>query len=200
MSQTPNEPEHGAEPEPAAPPSFGTPPEPGGPPPAPPAGDSPPAPSAETPPGFAPPPPPPPPAPNSGQPAGYGQYGTPMPPPFGQAQSQLSPGDERTWGMLAHLSALLGLFITIPFLGPLIVYLVYRDRSAYVRRQSAEALNFNISIAIYFIVSAILWLVIIGIFLSIALFVYWLVEVIIASVAANRGEEHRYPLTIRFVH
>jgi len=196
MSQTPNEPEREAEPESAAPPSYGTPPEPGGPPPVPP----PPPQAADSPPGFAPAPPPRPPAPNSGQPAGYGQYDTPMPPPFGQAQSQLSPGDERTWGMLAHLSALLGLFISFIFLGPLIIYLVYRDRSAYVRRQSAEALNFNLSIAIYLIVSGILILVLIGIVLLVVVGIFWLVEVIIASVAANRGEEHRYPFTIRFVH
>ena len=196
MSQTPNEPERGAEPEPTAPPSYGTPPEHGGPPPAPPPPQDPPP----QPPGFAPPPPPRPPAPNSGQPPGYGEYGTPMPPPFGQAQAQLSPGDERTWGMLSHLSALLGLFISLNFLGPLIIYLVYRERSAYVRRQSAEALNFNLSITIYLIVSGILILLLIGIILLPVVLVFWLVEVIIASVAANRGDEHRYPLTLRFVH
>ena len=123
-----------------------------------------------------------------------------MPPPFGQAQAQLSPSDERMWGMLAHLSALLGLFISLNFLGPLIIFLVYRDRSAYVRRQSAEALNFNLSITIYAIVSGILILLLIGIILLPAVLIFWLVEVIIASIAANRGEEHRYPLTLRFVH
>ncbi len=109
--------------------------------------------------------------------------------------------DERTMAMLAHL---LGLVAT--FLGPLIIYLIKKDESRFVRDQAAEALNFAISVAIYsfayIIVSFILLFVIVGIFLFIALpFLALGVIVlhIVAAVAANRGEYYRYPLTIRFI-
>jgi uncharacterized Tic20 family protein len=101
--------------------------------------------------------------------------------------------------MLAHLSALLGLIIGLSFIGPLIIYLVYRERSAWVGRQAAEALNFNLTILIYFLVSLALIIIVVGFVMLAVVGIFWLVEVILASVAANNGTEHRYPLTIRFV-
>ncbi len=65
---------------------------------------------------------------------------TPMTPP-----QPLSPGDERLWAMLAHLSVLLNL--VTGFLGvaaALIIYLVYRDRSRYVAFQALQALIFQL--------------------------------------------------------
>jgi uncharacterized protein len=110
-----------------------------------------------------------------------------------------------TWALVAHLSALLSLVVGLPFVGPLIVYLVKRD-DPYVRRHAAEALNFNLSVTIYAVVlgtvTAILIIVLIGLLLVPVLAlgaIAWVVFVIIGSVRAGRGEEYRYPLTIRFV-
>ena len=53
----------------------------------------------------------------------------------------LTPSDERTWAMLAHLSVLLNLVTGI--LGTaaaLVIYLVYKDRSRYVAYQSLQSL------------------------------------------------------------
>lgn len=61
------------------------------------------------------------------------------------AAQPLSPSDERTWAMLAHLSVLLNLVTGV--LGPfvaLIIYLVYRDRSRYVAYQSMQAFIFQL--------------------------------------------------------
>ena len=52
--------------------------------------------------------------------------------------------DSRSWALAAHLSPLVGLFVGLPPIGPLIVYLAKKD-DPYVRRHAAEALNFNIS-------------------------------------------------------
>lgn len=52
----------------------------------------------------------------------------------------LSPSEEHTWAMLAHLSILINLLSG--FLGPvaaLIIYLVYKDRSRYVAYQALQA-------------------------------------------------------------
>jgi uncharacterized Tic20 family protein len=59
--------------------------------------------------------------------------------------------------------------------------------------------NFQISITIYMIVSAILVLVVVGIVLFLALVVFNLVVTVIGALRANTGEAYRYPLSIRFV-
>jgi uncharacterized protein len=144
-----------------------------------------------------------------GQPA-YGQPAYGQPPEtqhqYGQQPSAQQPGaggltpDERTWGGAAHWSALVaGLFGGLSFLGPLIVLLVKGNDSQWVRRQSVESLNFQISIMIYAIVSAILIIVLIGFFLLAIVGIFWLIFTIIGSVKASAGEDYRYPMSIRMV-
>ena len=51
----------------------------------------------------------------------------------------MSPSDERLWATLTHIS--------IPFfglVGPLITYLVFKDRSPWLKESLTEALNFSI--------------------------------------------------------
>jgi len=101
--------------------------------------------------------------------------------------------------MIAHLSALAGLVIGLNWLGPLIVYLVKKDEHPFIADQSREALNFNLSVFIYIIASAILIILVIGFLLLPAVAIAWLVLTIIAAIRANNGEPYRYPLTIRLV-
>ena len=113
----------------------------------------------------------------------------------------------KQWALFAHLSALLGSLVGgLSFLGPLIIYLVKKDEHPYIADQAREALNFNLSVLLYFVVGGIatfvLIFVLVGLLLIpvlIAMGIAWLVLVIIAAVRANRGEAYRYPLTIRFV-
>ncbi len=148
-----------------------------------PAGYQPP-PGYQAPPGYQPPP---------GQPP-YGQPGYPQP------AAALSPSDERTWGAAAHWSALVAMLVGLSFLGPLIVMVTQGNKSAWVRRQAVESLNFQLSMLIYAVVSAVLILVLIGIFLLIAVGLAALIMPIIASVKVSNGEDYRYPLTIRMVN
>jgi uncharacterized Tic20 family protein len=107
---------------------------------------------------------------------------------------------ERTWGLITHLSALAGFIV--PFghiIGPLVVWLIKKDESPFVDDQGKEAINFQISMTLYAVIAAILILVIIGIFLLIGIGILDIVLVIIAAVKANAGEKFRYPLTIRFI-
>jgi uncharacterized Tic20 family protein len=108
--------------------------------------------------------------------------------------------EDRNWGLIAHLSALSGLIIPLgSVLGPLIVYLVKKDQSAFGTDCAKEALNFNITVAIGLVICLCLSLVFIGIPLMIALGLAWLVLTIIAAVRASEGISYRYPATIRFV-
>ncbi|MBE9566489.1 MAG: DUF4870 domain-containing protein [Proteobacteria bacterium] len=107
---------------------------------------------------------------------------------------------EKTMAMLCHLLALAGL--VVPFgniLGPLIVWLMKKDTSELVNDQGKESLNFQISFTIYGFVAAILSLIVIGIPIAIALVVFWAVMVIMASIKANEGQRHRYPLNLRLI-
>lgn len=108
--------------------------------------------------------------------------------------------DDKTFGMLAHLAALAG--FVIPFgnlIGPLVIWLIKKDQSAWVDKNGKEALNFQISITIYAIVSGILTIILIGILLLIAVGVFSLVMIIIASVRVSNGEDFKYPLCIPFI-
>jgi uncharacterized Tic20 family protein len=119
----------------------------------------------------------------------------PAEPPAGwAAQPPLSPADERLWSILIALSPFL-----LGFIGPLIGYLVLKDRGPFVAWHSRQALNFSITMTIAYAVSAVLLLVFIGFITLIAASVFWTVVAILAAVAAHRGQFYRYPLTIEFV-
>ena len=105
------------------------------------------------------------------------------------------PSDSRGWAAAAHLIPIIGL----SFVAPLIIWLIKRDEDAFVGYHAREALNFQISILIYGIVSAILVIILIGILLLIALAIFALIVMIIAGVKAASGDLYRYPLTIRFI-
>ncbi|MBX9403834.1 DUF4870 domain-containing protein [Lysobacter sp. BMK333-48F3] len=103
--------------------------------------------------------------------------------------------------MLAHLSTLVGLIV--PFgsvLGPLVVWLIKKDTMPFAAEQGKEALNFNITVLIAFIVSAILTIVLIGFLLMLVVGLAWLVLTILAALSANKGEAYRYPMTLRLVN
>ena len=110
--------------------------------------------------------------------------------------------DERMWGMLCHLSAF-AMFI-IPFagniIGPLIIYLIKKDEYSFVEDQGKESLNFQITVTILLLVSALLVIIGIGVLLLFAIGIASLVFTIIAAIKANEGEFYRYPWSIRFIN
>ena len=173
---------------------------------------------------------PPPPDPDDEQPSGDEQAPGEQPPaqqpyPYGQqpypqqpyagvpyAQQRGPDGlttDERTWGGAAHWSALVAAFLAMAFLGPLLIFLIKGNDSAYIRQQSAESLNFQLSMIIYGVVGTIVGVIIsivtlgLGLILFIPLILvyglWWLIYTIIGSVKAANGELYQYPLTIRMV-
>jgi uncharacterized protein len=120
-----------------------------------------------------------------------------------QMPYRFTSGDknERTYAILAHVTSAAG-YIGIPMgniVGPMIMLLVYGKISSFVEENSKESLNFQISLTIYAIISAVLSLVLVGFLLLAAVIIFGIVEVVIASVKAGDGDLHRYPLCIRFV-
>jgi uncharacterized Tic20 family protein len=107
----------------------------------------------------------------------------------------------RTWAALCHASALLGVLFHFPghLLGPLIVWLVKRGDSPEIDAHGKEALNFQISMLIYNLVSVVFCLILIGFVFLVILWVLNAICVIIAAIQASDGKFYRYPMTIRFI-
>lgn len=119
------------------------------------------------------------------------------PPPVPPANTS---NDARTWAMLCHLSALSGFII--PFgslIGPLLVWQIKKNEYPLVDDQGKEALNFQITVTLAAIVSAVLMLVVIGFLLLVAVGIASLVFTIIAAIQANKGQRYRYPLSLRLI-
>jgi uncharacterized protein len=122
------------------------------------------------------------------------------------------PAEQRQWAMFAHLSALLGGFVTAGwagsigcFIGPLVIWMVKKETMPFVDDQAKEALNFNITVAIVFFALFLMTLLTlgIGIVLTLPLMIVvglaWLVLTIIAAMKANQGERYRYPFALRLI-
>lgn len=123
------------------------------------------------------------------------------------------PEDERLYATLIHLSGLLWLFGVPGIVGVLIIWLLQRDRSAFVDVHGKEAMNFQLSLTIYGLAlvilafaGSILSVILVGlvllvpaVVLGVALLVFQVVVAILGAVEANRGDYFRYPLAIRFI-
>lgn len=109
--------------------------------------------------------------------------------PLGQVSS-----DDRLLAILCHV---LTLFFS--FIPPLVIYLLKRDESPFVREHAKESLNFQITLAILYVVSFILIILLVGILMLMALGFVHLVFVIIATVRAAESRTYRYPFSIRLI-
>jgi len=124
-----------------------------------------------------------------------------IPPEPGQWQQPETPravpvsaGEEQGWGVAMHLG---GVFLS--WLVPLVLWLVFRERSRMLDDHGKEALNFQITLFIVYVIGTVTSIILIG-FLILAL--AWLLSVIfsiLAALAAYQRRPYRYPLTIRFI-
>jgi uncharacterized protein len=116
-------------------------------------------------------------------------------------QKHNEESQSRIWGMLCHLTALLGL-VGIPFgniFGPLLVWLYKKKTYAFVDMQGKESLNFQITMTILVLCAALLIYMKIGMMIIFVLAAINVVLVLIASIQAYRGETYHYPFKIRFI-
>jgi uncharacterized Tic20 family protein len=125
----------------------------------------------------------------------------------------LSPADENLWSTLAHLGNVLG------FLPSLLILLILGPRSARVRQESREALNFVLTALIVWIALWVVGIVVgtianaapsgigllfvlLGLLVGLAEFAVWVLLVvfsIVAAVRVNSGASYRYPFSLRLI-
>ena len=111
--------------------------------------------------------------------------------------------DDRVVAVLAHLSPIIAAIVSagaLSFLGPLILWFIYKDRSPLVRNASATSFNFHITVWACWIVAWILAFTIVGLPISIVLWVVpgvaQIVLSIIGALRAWNGEIYRYPFQL----
>jgi uncharacterized protein len=130
-----------------------------------------------------------------------------VPPPNPYPGPPAMPADasplERQWGMFAHLSQLLWLVLGPlgSIGGPLVIWLVKKDESAYIGWHGKEALNFQITLLIYMVILFVVGFVTCGIgwVLMGVLGLYMVVMAIIAGIRANEGKQWKYPFIFRLI-
>ena len=122
-----------------------------------------------------------------------------QPSPSHAGAQAMSPQDEQTWSVLAHLSVLLALVSLMPF-GALLIWLIYKDRSEKVRFHALQALWYQIAwvviLVAYALISFVLTLLIIGFFMFFLLPVLLVVPIVHGCYAAyqvSQGVDYRYP-------
>ena len=112
-----------------------------------------------------------------------------------------APSQEaRQWAMFCHFAAFLG--FVFPFgnlIGPLILWQIKKDVDPCVDAQGQEALNFQISVSIAFMISVLLMLVVVGFMLASLVTIAGIVLAIIAGIKANEGQAYRYPFSWRLI-
>jgi len=111
-----------------------------------------------------------------------------------------SSKEARNMAMLCHLLGIVGFF------APLVIWLIEKDKHRFADEHGRAAMNYQISIMIYFAAAWLLryvtWLthgLFIGNWVLNVLFVVHVVFVIIGAVKASKGKSWRYPIAISFL-
>lgn len=117
------------------------------------------------------------------------------PGPYSQPSPPLSPADEKTWSVIGHVA---GIFFG--WVGPLVGYLLLRDRGPFIRYHTAAALNFQLTLVIAYVIGiATVGYYGVGI---VVVFATWAASIlfgILAAKATNEGRYSRYPFAIDVV-
>ena len=113
-----------------------------------------------------------------------------------EVKEEKKPAGDSADNSMAMLAHILG--IITGFIGPLVIYLS-KPEEGYVRTQAKEALNFQLTILIAYVIGWILVFVFVGILVVWAAGIYSLIMAIIAGIAASKGEDYRYPFAIKLV-
>jgi uncharacterized Tic20 family protein len=111
--------------------------------------------------------------------------------------------DEKTMAILSHV-----LCVLVGFLAPLVIYLVKKDESNYVKAHAKESLNFQLTVVCAWIALWIVTMILSFVFfffaflafpLIVLLLITNLVFVIIATIKASENKLYKYPFSIKFI-
>ena len=127
----------------------------------------------------------------------YQQPAQPVP-----AGPPLTEMEDRQWASFAHLGGILS------FLPPLIIWLVYKDRGRFTDEEGKEALNFQITLVIAYVIIWVLTAIItvvtfgLGAIIGLLAWLVWMAGVvfsILGFLKAKDGQHYRYPFALRLI-
>ena len=108
--------------------------------------------------------------------------------------------ETRQWAMFLHLSILLGYPLpVVGFVAPILIWQLKKAELPGIDVHGKNVVNWLISKCIYALVCVILFIVVIGLPMLIALGIIGILFPIIAGIKANQGEVWKYPLAIPFL-
>jgi len=112
---------------------------------------------------------------------------------WGSSGTQVTE-NERLLAILSH-----ALTLVAGFLAPLIIYLLKKDESSYITEHAKESLNFQITLAIFYVIGFVTLIFLIGFIILPAIGILHLVLVVVATVKAADNKFYRYPFSIRLI-
>ncbi|NOT14238.1 MAG: DUF4870 domain-containing protein [Methylotenera sp.] len=103
--------------------------------------------------------------------------------------------DDKNIATVTHLGG-----TVFSFIPALIVWILKKDDSAYIADQAKEALNFQITVLLGYLIASVLAWVLIGFLLYPIIWVVNVIFCIIAAIATSKGETYRYPFALRLIN
>lgn len=102
--------------------------------------------------------------------------------------------DDRNMALLCHI---LGLITNV--FGPLILWVLMKDKSSFVDFHGKQAINFQLTLILAYMASGVLVCVYIGILLIMATFAIQVIFTILPAIKAYEGEDYVIPVAIPFL-
>lgn len=124
-----------------------------------------------------------------------------------QPAAPLTSAEDKQWASFAHFGGVIGI------LPSLIIYLVFKDRGTLTRQESKEALNWQITFTLGYLVLIMLVFILqlalngVGVYgvsglIGFLPFLWWILNAVLSvlgGVKVNGGGTYRYPFAIRLV-
>ena len=114
--------------------------------------------------------------------------------PCGSSDDFSAESNAALLAVLVHLSGLLTLFV-----GPLLVYLLRDARTDLVARAACEALNFQLTLFLAWLITFISLFFVVGFFVLQVLGLFSVAMPVWAAAMTSRGEVYRYPIALRMI-
>jgi uncharacterized protein len=103
--------------------------------------------------------------------------------------------DDKNIATITHLGG-----TVFSFVPALIIWILKKDDSTFIADQSREALNFQITMVLAYMLAGLLSWILIGLIFFPIIWVLNIVFCIIAAISTSKGDTYRYPFALRLIN
>ena len=103
--------------------------------------------------------------------------------------------DDKNIATITHIGG-----TVFSFVPALIVWILKKDENPYIEDQAKEALNFQITMVLAYMLAGVLSWILIGLIFFPIIWVLNIVFCIIAAISTSKGETYRYPFALRLIN